>query len=153
MAGEETWNGRRSLRRPSRAVVCSGSNDRQWQTFSVTSTLIFDDQGGLREVVASFHDVTDVDRAHKQLREAIGELPERSRTKGDFAKPDALEQTNESNFRLKSNAVNVQDEREELNRQLIGDVAPGGMVRCRLPCCITWAMCRNSINVPPKSSL
>ena len=88
-------NGRRSLRRPSRGSRLGfRSNDRQWQTFSVTSTPIFDDQGGLRGVVASFHDVTDVDRAHKRLREAIGEL-ERSRTKV-ISQNRMLEQTNES---------------------------------------------------------
>ncbi len=93
------------------------TSDRQLQTFSVTSTPIFDDQGGLRGVVASFHDVTEVDRAHKQLREAIGEL-EQSRTKV-VSQNHMLEQTNETLQTEIERRKRVQDEREELNRRLI----------------------------------
>ena len=93
------------------------TNDRQVQTLSVTSTPIFDDQGGLRGVVASFHDVTEVDRAHTQLREAIGEL-ERSRTKV-ISQNHMLEQTNETLQTEIERRKRVQDEREELNRRLI----------------------------------
>lgn len=93
------------------------NNDRQLQMFSVTSTPIFDDQGGVRGVVASFHDVTEVDRAHKQLQEAIGEL-EQSRTKV-VTQNQMLEQTNETLQTEIERRKRVQDEREELNKRLI----------------------------------
>jgi signal transduction histidine kinase len=121
------------------------SNDRQWQTFSVTSTPIFDDQGGLRGVVASFHDVTDVDRAHKQLREAIGEL-ERSRTKV-ISQNQMLEQTNESLQTEIERRKRVQDEREELNRQLIETSRLVGMADVASAVLHNVGNVLNSINV------
>lgn len=147
MAGEEyPWERAQKSQAPQQGSRLGfRSNDRQWQTFSVTSTPIFDDQGGLRGVVASFHDVTDVDRAHKQLREAIGEL-ERSRTKV-ISQNQMLEQTNESLQTEIERRKRVQDEREELNRQLIETSRLVGMADVASAVLHNVGNVLNSINV------
>ena len=58
----------------------------------MTNAPIFDDKAGYAGVVASFHDVTDVDRALAQLREAIGEL-ERSPYRKVISQNQMLGQT------------------------------------------------------------
>jgi signal transduction histidine kinase len=87
------------------------------RTFSVTSTPILDNRDVLRGVLASFHDVTEVDRANAQLRDAIVQL-EQSRTQV-LSQNQMLEQTNETLQVEIEQRKRVQEEREELNRKLV----------------------------------
>lgn len=93
------------------------TGDGNLNTFSVTSTPIMDDRGVLRGVLASFHDVTEVDRAHSQLRDAIVQL-EQSRSQV-LMQNQMLEQTNETLQTEIERRKRVQHEREELNRKLV----------------------------------
>jgi signal transduction histidine kinase len=93
------------------------TKDKNLRTFSVTSTPILDDRSALRGVLASFHDVTEVDRANVQLRDAIVQL-EQSRTQV-LSQNQMLEQTNETLQIEIEQRKRVQEEREELNRKLV----------------------------------
>ena len=53
----------------------TGSTER---TFSGSAVPIHDEKGRCRGVVASFEDVTELDRKHKELREALGSLKQTS---------------------------------------------------------------------------
>ncbi len=87
------------------------------RTFSVTSMPILDERGQLRGVLASFHDVTDVDQANARLREAITQL-ELSRTQV-LSQNEQLEHTNESLQHEIEERKRMQTERETLNKQLL----------------------------------
>lgn len=101
------------------------TKERNLRTFSVTSTPILDDQHVLRGVLASFHDVTEVDRANAQLRDAIVQL-EQSRTQV-LSQNQMLEQTNETLQVEIERRKRVQEEREELNRKLMETSRQVGM--------------------------
>lgn len=95
------------------------------QTLSVTTTPIQDQDGRSRGVLVSFHDVTAVDRANLQLREAIAQL-EQSRTQV-LSQNQMLEQTNETLQIEIEQRKRVQEEREELNRKLVESSRRVGM--------------------------
>ncbi len=95
------------------------------QTLSVTTTPIQDQDGRSRGVLVSFHDVTAVDRANLQLREAIAQL-EQSRTQV-LSQNQMLEQTNETLQVEIEQRKRVQEEREELNRKLVESSRRVGM--------------------------
>jgi signal transduction histidine kinase len=91
----------------------------------VTSTPILDNRDVLRGVLVSFHDVTEVDRANAQLRDAIVQL-EQSRTQV-LSQNQMLEQTNETLQIEIEQRKRVQEEREELNRKLVESSRRVGM--------------------------
>lgn len=99
--------------------------ERALQTLSVTTTPIQDQDGRSRGVLVSFHDVTAVDRANLQLREAIAQL-EQSRTQV-LSQNQMLEQTNETLQIEIEQRKRVQEEREELNRKLVESSRRVGM--------------------------
>ncbi len=121
------------------------SDEERTRTLSVTSTPILDEQSKLRGVLASFHDVTDIDRANLQLRDAIAQL-EQSRTQV-LSQNDKLERTNETLQHEIEERKRVQAEREELNKQLLESSRLVGMADVASSVLHNVGNVLNSVNV------
>ena len=86
-------------------------------TLSVTSMPILEEGDAVRGILVSCHDVTDVDHAKAQLRDAITKL-ELSQSKV-VAQNEQLEQANDVLTQEVEERKRIQVEREELNRKLL----------------------------------
>lgn len=84
---------------------------------SVTSMPILEEGDVVRGILVSCHDVTDVDDAKAQLRDAITKL-EQSQSKV-VAQNEQLEQANDALTQEVEERKRIQTEREELNRKLL----------------------------------
>lgn len=115
------------------------------QTFSVTTTPIQDQDGRSRGVLASFHDVTAVDRANAQLRDAITQL-ERSRSQV-MSQNDQLENTNEVLQLEIEERKRMQVERDQLNKQLLESSRLVGMADVASTVLHNVGNVLNSVNV------
>lgn len=115
------------------------------QTLSVTTTPIQDQDGRSRGVLVSFHDVTAVDRANSQLREAITQL-EQSRTQV-LSQNKQLEHTNEVLQVEIEERKRVQMEREQLNKQLLESSRLVGMADVASTVLHNVGNVLNSVNV------
>ncbi|MGH7146573.1 MAG: ATP-binding protein [Nitrospiraceae bacterium] len=93
--------------------------------FIVNTVPILDDASTVRGALVSFHDVTEIDRANSQLKEANSEL-EVSRVK-ILEKNQELETTNTSLYAEMSERKKAQAEREELHQQLVQASRQAGM--------------------------
>jgi PAS domain S-box-containing protein len=115
------------------------------QTFSVTTTPIHDHDGRSRGILASFHDVTAVDRANAQLREAIAQL-EHSRSQV-MTQNEQLEHTNEILQLEIEERKRMQVERDQLNRQLLESSRLVGMADVASTVLHNVGNVLNSVNV------
>ncbi|WP_413936956.1 ATP-binding protein [Nitrospira sp. BLG_1] len=86
-------------------------------TLSVTSMPILEEGDVVRGILVSCHDVTDVDHAKAQLRDAITKL-ELSQSKV-VAQNEQLAQANDALTQEVEQRKRIQVEREELNRKLL----------------------------------
>ena len=93
--------------------------------FIVNTVPIMDDESTVRGALVSFHDVTEIDRANSQLKEANSEL-ELSRVQ-ILEKNQELETTNTNLHVEMSERKKVQAEREELHQQLVQASRQAGM--------------------------
>lgn len=93
--------------------------------FIVNTVPIMDDASTVRGALVSFHDVTEIDRANSQLKEANSEL-EVSRVQ-ILEKNQELETTNTSLYVEMSERKKAQAEREELHQQLVQASRQAGM--------------------------
>ena len=91
--------------------------DDAFHMLSVTSMPILEEGDAVRGILVSFHDVTDVDQAKAQLREAITKL-EQSQFKV-VAQNEQLEQANDALRQEVEERKRIQAEREDLNRKLL----------------------------------
>ncbi len=91
--------------------------DDAFHMLSVTSMPILEEGDAVRGILVSFHDVTDVDHAKAQLRDAITKL-ELSESKV-VAQNEQLEQANDALRQEVEERKRIQAEREELNRKLL----------------------------------
>ena len=99
--------------------------DNTCRTLSVTSMPILEEGGAVRGILVSLHDVTDVDQAKAQLKDAIAKL-EQSQSKV-VAQNAQLERTNETLMQEVEERKRIQTEREELNRKLLDRSRSVGM--------------------------
>ncbi len=86
-------------------------------TLSVTSMPILEEGDAVRGILVSCHDVTDVDHAKAQLRDAITKL-ELSQSKV-VSQNEQLAQANDALTQEVAQRKRIQVEREELNRKLL----------------------------------
>jgi sensor histidine kinase regulating citrate/malate metabolism len=93
--------------------------------FIINTVPIMDDASMVRGALVSFHDVTEIDRANSQLKEANSEL-ELSRVQ-ILEKNQELETTNTSLHTEMSERIKAQAEREELHQQLVQTSRQAGM--------------------------
>ena len=93
--------------------------------FIVNTVPIQDDASTVRGALVSFHDVTELDRAHSSLKEANSEL-ELSRFQ-ILEKNQELETTNTSLHVEMNERKKAQAEREELHQQLVQASRQAGM--------------------------
>jgi len=93
--------------------------------FIVNTVPIMDDASTVRGALVSFHDVTELDRAHSSLKEANSEL-ELSRFQ-ILEKNQELETTNTSLHVEMNERKKAQAEREELHQQLVQASRQAGM--------------------------
>lgn len=121
------------------------ANDQTLRTLSVTTTPIQDQDGRSRGVLASFHDVTAVDRANSQLREAITQLEE-SRTQV-LSQNEQLEETNEVLQLEIEERKRMQVEREQLHKQLLESSRLVGMADVASTVLHNVGNVLNSVNV------
>lgn len=91
--------------------------DDAFHMLSVTSMPILEEGDAVRGILVSFHDVTDVDQAKAQLREAITKL-EHSQSKV-VAQNEQLERINDTLVQEIEERKRIQAEREVLNRKLL----------------------------------
>ncbi len=115
------------------------------RTLSVTSMPILDEGSKLRGALVSFHDVTEIDRANVQLRDAITQL-ERSKTQV-LTQNEQLEQTNETLQLEIEERKRVQAEREQLNKQLLESSRLVGMADVASTVLHNIGNVLNSVNV------
>ncbi len=119
--------------------------DGEVRRFVVTSSPILDDRETLRGVMVSFHDVTELDHANAQLRDANTEL-EVSRAQ-ILEKNEALETTN-ANLHVEINErKKAQAEREALHQQLVQASRRAGMADVASSVLHNVGNVLNSINV------
>ena len=121
------------------------AKDQTLRTLSVTTTAIQDQDGRSRGVLASFHDVTAVDRANSQLREAITQL-EQSRTQV-LSQNEQLEETNEVLQLEIEERKRMQAEREQLHKQLLESSRLVGMADVASTVLHNVGNVLNSVNV------
>ncbi len=121
------------------------TKEQALQTLSVTTTPIQDQDGRSRGVLVSFHDVTAVDRANSQLREAITQL-EQSRTQV-LSQNEQLEHTNEVLQIEIEERKRIQLEREQLNKQLLESSRLVGMADVASTVLHNVGNVLNSVNV------
>jgi sensor histidine kinase regulating citrate/malate metabolism len=113
--------------------------------FIVNTVPIMDDGSTVRGALVSFHDVTELDRAHSSLQEANSEL-ELSRFK-ILEKNQELETTNTSLHVEMSERKKAQAEREELHQQLVQASRRAGMADVASSVLHNVGNVLNSINV------
>jgi signal transduction histidine kinase len=113
--------------------------------FIVNTVPIMDDGSKVRGALVSFHDVTELDRAHSSLQEANSEL-ELSRFK-ILEKNQELETTNTSLHVEMSERKKAQAEREELHQQLVQASRQAGMADVASNVLHNVGNVLNSINV------
>ena len=87
------------------------------RTLSVTSMPILEEQGAVRGILVSFHDVTEIDLANGQLHDAITKL-QQSQSQV-VSQNEQLEQANDMLKHEVEERKRIQTEREELNRKLL----------------------------------
>jgi PAS domain S-box-containing protein len=102
-----------------------GLPDGGSRKFIVNTVPIMDDASSVRGALVSFHDVTELDRANSQLKEANSEL-ELSRVK-ILEKNQELETTNSNLNTEISERKKAQAEREALQQQLVQASRQAGM--------------------------
>ena len=102
-----------------------GLPDGGSRKFIVNTVPIMDDGSSVRGALVSFHDVTELDRANSQLKEANSEL-ELSRVK-ILEKNQELETTNSNLNTEISERKKAQAEREALQQQLVQASRQAGM--------------------------
>ena len=102
-----------------------GLPDGGSRKFIVNTVPIMDDASTVRGALVSFHDVTELDRANSQLKEANSEL-ELSRVH-ILEKNQELEATNTTLHIEMSERMKAQAEREELHQQLVQASRQAGM--------------------------
>jgi sensor histidine kinase regulating citrate/malate metabolism len=113
--------------------------------FIVNTVPIMDDARVVRGGLVSFHDVTELDRANSQLKEANGEL-ELSRVQ-ILQKNQELETTNSSLYVEINERKKAQAEREELHQQLMQASRQAGMADVASSVLHNVGNVLNSINV------
>jgi PAS domain-containing protein len=99
--------------------------DGESRKFIVNTVPIMDDASTVKGALVSFHDVTEIERANSQLKEANSEL-ESSRVQ-ILEKSQALETTNTSLQVEMSERIKAQAERESLHQQLVQASRQAGM--------------------------
>ncbi|MDR4481113.1 MAG: ATP-binding protein [Nitrospira sp.] len=119
--------------------------DGEVRRFVVTSSPILDDREALRGVMVSFHDVTELDQANSQLRDANTEL-EASRAQ-IMHKNEELETTNANLHSEINERKKAQAEREELHQQLMQASRRAGMADVASSVLHNVGNVLNSINV------
>ena len=102
-----------------------GLPDGGSRKFIVNTVPIMDDGSSVRGALVSFHDVTELDRANSQLKEANSEL-ELSRVK-ILEKNQELEATNTTLHVEMNERRKAQAEREDLHQQLLQASRQAGM--------------------------
>jgi C4-dicarboxylate-specific signal transduction histidine kinase len=122
-----------------------GLPDGGLRKFIVNTVPIMDDASTVRGALVSFHDVTELDRAHSSLQEANSEL-ELSRFK-ILEKNQELETTNTSLHVEMSERKKAQAEREELHQQLVQASRRAGMADVASSVLHNVGNVLNSINV------
>jgi PAS domain S-box-containing protein len=113
--------------------------------FIVNTVPIMDDASTVRGALVSFHDVTELDRAHSSLQEANSEL-ELSRFQ-ILEKNQELETTNTSLHVEVNERKKAQAEREELHQQLVQASRQAGMADVASSVLHNVGNVLNSINV------
>ena len=121
------------------------AKEQELQTLSVTTTPIRDQDGRTRGVLASFHDVTAVDRANSKLREAIVKLEQSQ--KQVLVQNERLEQTNEVLQLEIEERKRIQAEREQLHKQLVESSRLVGMADVASTVLHNVGNVLNSVNV------
>jgi signal transduction histidine kinase len=121
------------------------TKEQTLQTLSVTTTPIQDQDGRSHGVLVSFHDVTAVEHANSQLREAITQL-EQSRTQV-LSQNEQLEQTNEVLQIEIEERKRIQVEREQLHKQLLESSRLVGMADVASTVLHNVGNVLNSVNV------
>ena len=119
-----------------------GSDARK---FIVNTVPIMDDASTVRGALVSFHDVTELDRANSQLKEANSEL-ELSRVH-ILEKNQELETTNTTLQVEMSERIKAQTEREALHQQLVQASRRAGMADVASSVLHNVGNVLNSINV------
>ena len=122
-----------------------GLSDGGVRKFIVNTVPIMDDASMVRGALVSFHDVTELDRANSQLKEANSEL-EVSRVH-ILEKNQELETTNTSLHVEMSERKKAQAEREELHQQLVQASRQAGMADVASNVLHNVGNVLNSINV------
>lgn len=113
--------------------------------FIVNTVPIMDDGSTVRGALVSFHDVTELDRANSQLKEANSEL-ESSRVQ-ILQKNQELETTNTSLYVEINERKKAQAERESLHQQLMQASRQAGMADVASSVLHNVGNVLNSINV------
>ena len=113
--------------------------------FIVNTVPIMDDASTVRGALVSFHDVTELDRANSQLKEANSEL-ELSRVH-ILEKNQELETTNTTLQVEMSERIKAQTEREALHQQLVQASRRAGMADVASSVLHNVGNVLNSINV------
>ena len=122
-----------------------GLPDGVTRKFIVNTVPIMDDASMVRGALVSFHDVTELDRANAQLKEANSEL-ESSRVQ-ILEKNQELETTNTSLQVEMSERIKAQTEREALHQQLVQASRRAGMADVASSVLHNVGNVLNSINV------
>jgi sensor histidine kinase regulating citrate/malate metabolism len=122
-----------------------GLSDGDSRKFIVNTVPIMDDASTVRGALVSFHDVTELDRANSQLKEANSEL-ELSRVH-ILEKNQALEATNTTLQVEMNERIKAQTEREALHQQLVQASRRAGMADVASSVLHNVGNVLNSINV------
>jgi PAS domain S-box-containing protein len=122
-----------------------GRPDGDARKFIVNTVPIMDDASTVRGALVSFHDVTELDRANSQLKEANGEL-ELSRVH-ILEKNQELEATNTTLQVEMNERIKAQTEREALHQQLVQASRRAGMADVASSVLHNVGNVLNSINV------
>jgi len=119
--------------------------DGEQRKFIVNTVPIMDDGSTVRGALVSFHDVTELDRANSQLKEANSEL-ETSRTQ-ILEKNQELEATNTSLHIEMDQRKKAEAEKEKLYQQLMNASRQAGMADVASSVLHNVGNVLNSINV------
>jgi PAS domain S-box-containing protein len=122
-----------------------GRPDGDARKFIVNTVPIMDDASTVRGALVSFHDVTELDRANSQLKEANSEL-ELSRVH-ILEKNQELEATNTTLQVEMNERIKAQTEREALHQQLVQASRRAGMADVASSVLHNVGNVLNSINV------
>jgi len=122
-----------------------GLSDGEPRKFIVNTVPIMDDGSTVRGALVSFHDVTELDRANAQLKEANNEL-ESSRVQ-ILQKNQELEATNTNLHVEMDQRKKAEDEKEKLYQQLMNASRQAGMADVASSVLHNVGNVLNSINV------